>query len=271
MRVIDQERRLLLSCMPDQAEAAPCASSSPVPEAAVLNSASGSGYAPQGEDSVPTGHCSANATAPKYSHASEAAAGMQCSHASLHAGEHLTEQHSVSDGTVLSGSLRQPFALSVPAQHASSACSAWRVQPRLIKAEGSQTASSLQSMSVVGAAQQEHGAAGATAQAEPSTETHSASHVDGACKVENTVTTSGSSALYQHASMPSATSNGWHLRASSQAGTVTRRRHSGYAELQAYGQKKEALCPTIKNCIQEVQQLRAQLSADSRQLCSSLE
>ena len=273
MRAIDQERRLLLSCMQDQAEAAACTSSSPVPEAAVTNNASNSGYAPQGEASMPTGHCNASATAPKHSHAPGVAAVTQSSNASLHAGENLTIQRSVSDGTVLPGSLRQRFAFSVPAQHATSACSAWRVQPSPLKSEGSQTASSLQNMgaAAAGAAQRGDGAAGVTAQAEPSIEAHSASHVDGACKVEKTVTTSGSSALYQHASMLSATSNGWHLRASNQAGAVTRRRHSGYAELQAYSQKKEALCPTIKNCIQEVLQLRAQLSVDSLQLGSSLE
>lgn len=271
MRAIDQERRLLLSCMRDQAEAAACTSSRPAPEAAIPNDASNSHYAPQGEASMPTGHCNASATATMYSHAPEAAAVKQYSHASMHAGEHLALQRSVLDGTVLPDSLRQRFTLSVPAQHASSACSARRVQHSPLKAEGNQTASSLQSMGDAGVAPQEHGAAGATAQAEPSTDMHFACHADGACKVENTSTASGSSTLYQHASMPSATSNGWHLRASNQAGTVTGRRHSGYAELQAYGQKKEALCPTIKNCIQEVQQLRAQLSADSRQLCSSLE
>ena len=261
MRAIDQERRLLLSCMPDQAEAAACTSSRPIPEPAVSDNASNSG------------HCNASATAPRHSHAPEAAAaGTQTSHASVHAEEHLALQRSVSDGTVLPGSLRQRFAFSVPAQHASSACSAWRVQPSPLKSESSQTAFSSQNMSgAAGAAQRGSGAAGVTAQAEPSTEAHSASHVDGACKVENTETTSGSSPLYQHASMPIAISNGWHLRAGNQAGIVTRHRHSGYAELQAFSQKKAALCPTIKKCVQEVQQLRAQLSAGSRQLCSSLE
>ena len=273
MRAIDQERWLLLSCMQDQAEAATCTSSRPVPEAAVPNPASNSRSAPQGEASMPTGN-NASAAAAKHSHAPDAAAGTQCLHASLLAEEHLTLQRSVSGGTMLPGSLRQRVVLSVPAQHASSACSAWRVQPSPLKSEGSHTASSLrrwETMGAASAAQREQGAAGVTAQAEPSIETHSASQADGARKVENTVATSGSSTLYQHASLPTATSNGWHLRASNQAGAVTRRRHSGYAELQAYSQKKEALCPTIKNCIQEVLQLRAQLSVDSLQLGSSLE
>lgn len=270
MRAIDQERRLLLSFMQDQAEAAASASSGLAPGAAVPKPALNSGYGLQGEHSMPAGNCNASATVPMYSHASEAAAATRSSHASLHGGAHFTLQRSVSDGTALPGSLWQRFAVSVPAQHASSACSAWRLPPSPLKAEGSQTASASQAMSAAGAANGHHGAAGVTAQAEPITETASASHADGPSKLKTASSASGSSTLYQNASMPIATSNGWHLHASSPAGTVSRRKHNMYAEQQAYWQKKEALCPTIKSCIQEVQQLRAQLSADSQQL-SSLE
>ena len=271
MRAIDQERRLLLSFMQDQAEAAVSASSRPAPEAAVPKPASNSANAPQDEDSMPIGNCNANATVSMYSHASEAATAAQSSHASMHAGAtHSGLQCSVSDDTALPGSLRQQFAVSVPAQHTSSACSAWRLQPSPLKGESSQTPSASHAISVAGPAQRHQGAAGITAHAEPSPETHSASHADGPCKLKIVSSASGSSTLYQTASMPIATSNGWHLRASSQAVTVSRRKHNMYAEQQAYWQKKEALCPTIKNCIQEVRQLRAQLSADSLQL-SSLE
>lgn len=261
---IDQERRLLLSFMQDQAEAAASASSGPAPEAAAPRAASSSGRAPQGEDSKPPGQCNAKATVSAYSHAPEVVAATESSHASKHAGAtHLSLQRSVSDGTALPGSLRQQFAVSVPAQHASSAWSTWCPQPSFLKAESSQTASASHAMCADGAAHRLHGAADVTAHAEPRTEAHSA---DGPCKMEVVLSAPASSALYQNASMPIASSNGWHLRASSPAGTISRRKNHMYTEQQAYWQKKEALCPTIKNCIQEVQQLRAQLSADSQQL-----
>lgn len=256
---VDQERRLLLSFMQDQAAAAASASSRPAPEAA-----SSSGRAPQGKDSKPPGHYNAKATVSLHNHSPEAAAATQSSHASLHAGaNHSSLQRSVSDCMSLPGSLRQRFAVSIPAQHASSAWSTWCLQPGPLKAESSQTASASQAMCADGATHRHHSAADVIAQAEPSTEAHSAV---GSCKVEIVSSASESCTLYQNASMPIATSNGWHLRASSPAGAVSRRKNHMYTEQQAYWQKKEALCPTIKNCIQEVQQLRAQLSANSQQL-----
>ena len=265
MRAIDQERRLLLSFMQDQAEAAASASSRTAPEAAVPRTASSSGHATHGGDSKLCGHHNAKATGSMSSHAPEAAAATQSTPASLHAGaSHSSLQRSASDGTALPGSLRQRFAVSAPAQHARSACSTWCLQPSPLKAESNQTASSSQAMCAAGVGHREHGAAGVPAHAESSIQTHSASHADGACKVG--MVSLGPPTLYQNASLPTGTSNGWHLRASSPASTVTRRKHNMYAEQQAYWAKKEALCPTIKNCIQEVQQLRAQLSADSQQL-----
>lgn len=59
-----------------------------------------------------------------------------------------------------------------------------------------------------------------------------------------------------------------HVQQQSSAGLVAKRRENMYSEQKAYWQKKEALCPNIKNCIQEVQQLRAQLSQDSASLFS---
>ena len=255
--------------MQDQAEAAASASSRPGPEAALPKTAFGSGHAPQGGDSKLRGHCDATAMVSMHSHAREAAAAAatQSSHASLHAGAtNSSLQRSVSDGTALPGSLRQRFAVTVPAQHASSACSAWRWQPSPVKAESSQAASSCQAMCDAGAALTDHGGGSVTAHVEPGSETHSATHADGPCKLEIVSSALSSPSLHHHASMPIAISTGWHLRGRSPAGTVSMRKNGMYAEQQAYWQKKEALCPTIKNCIQEVQQLRAQLSADSQQL-----
>ena len=252
MRAIDEERRRLLSFTRDQAEVAASAFSAPVPQAA-----SKSGYAPEVTNSVPVGNCGAH-TVPVYRHAPEAGAATQSSHAALHAEAHLSLQHNLSDSAALPGSLQDRLSLSVPVQHASSA------QFSTLQAESSQTPSSSKRLCAPGAEIKDHDAAGAAAQTEPSTETHSRSHVDDLCKVENV--SSGPHTLHHHASMPVASSNGWHLRASSPAGMVTRRKNNMYVEQQVYWQKKEALVPTIKDCIQEVQQLRAQLSADSQEL-----
>ncbi|DBA87734.1 TPA: hypothetical protein ACH3X1_004735 [Trebouxia sp. C0004] len=59
-----------------------------------------------------------------------------------------------------------------------------------------------------------------------------------------------------------------HVQQQSSTGLVAKRRENMYSEQKAYWHTKEALCPNIKNCIQEVQQLRAQLSQDSASLFS---
>lgn len=189
-------------------------------------------------------------------HAPEVAAARMSPDGQWLAGPRSSLQCRVSDSTVLPGSLRERFSLSSPTRHASLP---GRLQPSCLQAESRQTASSPRIMCGADAAHD------AIEQAEADAGTYSRGHADDPCRVQSLSSPSDSQTHHQNASMPVATGNSWHLQASS---PVTRRTNNMYAEQQAYWHKKEALCPTIKNCIQEVQQLRAQLSADSADLKS---
>lgn len=191
--------------------------------------------------------------------ATEVAAAMTSQHEQWLAGAQTGVQCSDSNSTALPGSLRQRFSLNSSARHASLP---GHLQPSYLQADSRQTASS---SPVLCSADAGHGDHIAAAQAEAGAKTHSRGHADDPCRVQPVSSASSSNTQHQDANRPVATSNGWHLRASS---PVAGRKNNMYAEQQAYWHKKEALCPTIKNCIQEVQQLRAQLSADSADLNS---
>ena len=233
---LDEERRLLLTVMHDRVNLATCSEAA----AAAAAAQPAISYRQQQSD----GHVAPLSV-----------------HAALPVGGQSNLQRSVSDGTALPGSLRERFTGGMPAQHV-----AWlqlnvdTLQADVPRQEGSSAdglrhpAGSTHTGNL--AAQPDSSLA-----APPSTQVADASR-----QVSSSAATQ--QGLQHRASLPVASTNGWHLRAVIPNAVVTRRKTNMYAEQQAYWHKKEALCPTIKNCIQEVQQLRAQLSSDSASLTS---
>ena len=231
-----EERRMLLTVVQDQAQLAASNFSISAPKAAAPQTAANPQQVPATEDHDAT-------------QSMPAASKLDRSHFNL--------QHSVSDATALSGSLRERFA-SMPAQHAR------QPQPSPLQAESSHAAAaSLEKSAAAGSSERSQ-----ACEAESGKVSTSSYQAGDSGRVEMVSSAQKQSSLLHHLSMPVASTNGWHLRAMRPAGVVTRRRDSMYAEQQAFWQHKEALCPTIKNCIQEVQQLRAQLSVDSASLVS---
>ena len=235
MKQLDEQRRLLLTVVQDQADQASHSSSS-APKAAAPQTAA----IPQG--TLATEDHAVTQSLP-------AASKLDRSHFIL--------QHSISDATALSGSLRERFANSMPAQHAR------QPQPSFLQGESNHAAASLQASAAAGPLEKSQ-----VCEAESGTVSTSSNRLADSGRVGMLSSAQKQNRLLHHSSMPVASTIGWHLRDMRPAGTMTRHRDSMYAEQQAYWQKKEALCPTIKNCIQEVQQLRAQLSVDSVSLVS---
>lgn len=178
-------------------------------------------------------------------------------HTSPAAGTHLRLQHSISGDPVLAGSLRQRFTKGLPCtdpQHAE------HVQPSQPNAESSPDATCPQGPAMESADQLIDSAVAADVDLHAQAST--------CCQ---TGETSGISALgYQRqvqqisrgmSAIPVGISE--HALKQTSAGMVARRKDNLYNEQKAYWHRKEALCPNIKNCIQEVQQLRAQLSQEA--------
>jgi len=171
-------------------------------------------------------------------------------------------QRSISDGTVLPGSLRERFTETLPrsdTQHE---------QPGQSQAGSSQSTSFQQALAKEASQQQ---LVDSTIAAEV--------HLDGQAQPKAEIGLVSAAPKMRSESRPQLQPLGrnmsalpfdykQHVQQQSSAGLVAKRRENMYSEQKDYWRKKEALCPNIKNCIQEVQQLRAQLSQDSASLFS---
>ena len=171
-------------------------------------------------------------------------------------------QRSISDGTALPGSLRERFDETLSrsiTQHE---------QPGQSQAGSSQNTSFQQALAKEASQQQ---LVNSTIAAEV--------HLDVQAQLKAEIGLVSASQNTHSESMPQLQPLGrymsalpfdhkQHVQQHSSAGLVAKRREDMYSEQKAYWRNKEALCPNIKNCIQEVQQLRAQLSQDSASLFS---
>jgi len=171
-------------------------------------------------------------------------------------------QRSISDGTALLGSLRERFTETLPrldAQHE---------QPGQSQAGSSQSTSFQQAPAKEACQQQLVDSTVAAevrldAQAQPKAEI---GLVSAAQKMRSESTPQLRPLGRYMSALPFDSKQ--HVQQQSSAGQFAKRRENMCSEQQAYWRQKEALCPNIKNCIQEVQQLRAQLSQDSASLFS---
>jgi hypothetical protein len=169
-------------------------------------------------------------------------------------------QRSISDGTALPGSLRERFTETLPrsdAQHE---------QPDQSQAGSSQSTSFQQAPAKEASQQQLVDSTVAAevhldAQAQPKAEI---GLVSAAQKMHSESTPQLRPLGRYMSALPYDRKQ--HVQQQSSASQFAKRRENMYSEQKAYWQKKEALCPNIKNCIEEVQQLRAQLSQNSASL-----
>ena len=202
---------------------------------------------------------------------SEPTAHAQAATSSTVQHDHLGQglQHSISDGTVLAGSLRERFIGTLPQ---SDSRQAKHMQASQSCAESSHSTNV--SQPPVKEASQHRLADSAVAtdvnvSVELQTTTESAAH---AAVQEAHVQETPSAAQQVHqlkrnmSALPMSLKQ--HAPNLVSTGLVARRKDNMFNEQKAYWHKKEALCPNIKNCIQEVQQLRAQLSQESASLFS---
>lgn len=175
---------------------------------------------------------------------------------------------SVSDGTVLPGSLRAQFTDTLPRpepQHAK------RLQPSQSDAGSSQGVGSSQKP-VSDTADRQLADTAIRAEVDVKAEVRPEAEVENAVVHEGLADSIQAVQPQKHlqqisrgmSAMPFSSSQ--HAQRQSIAGMVARRKDNLYNEQKAYWHRKEALCPNIKYCIQEVQQLRAQLSMESASL-----
>jgi len=169
-------------------------------------------------------------------------------------------QRSISDGTALPGSLRERFTEPLPcldAQHE---------QPGQSQA-GSSQSTSFQQAPAKEASQQQLVDSTVAAEVHLDAQTQPKAEIVSAAQKMHSDSMSQLRPLERYMSaLPYDRKQ--HVQQQSSASQFAKRRENMYSEQQAYWRKKEALCPNIKNCIQEVQQLRAQLSQDSASLFS---
>ena len=169
-------------------------------------------------------------------------------------------QRSISDGTALPGSLRERFTETLPRSNTQ------HEQPGQSQAGSSQSTSFQQALAKEASQQQ---LVDSTIAAEV--------HLDAQAQPKAEIGLVSAAQQMHSDSMPQLRQLGrymsalpfdckQHVQQQSSAGLVAKRREGMYGEQKAYWRRKEALCPNIKNCIQEVQQLRAQLSQDSASL-----
>lgn len=169
-------------------------------------------------------------------------------------------QRSISDGTALPGSLQERFTETLPRLDAQPE------QPGQSQA-GSSQSTSFQQAPAKEASQQQLIDSTVTAEV----------YIDAQAQPKGEIGLVSAAQKMHSESTPQLRPLGRYMSAlpfdikmqqQSSAGQFAKHRENMYSEQQAYWRQKEALCPNIKNCIQEVQQLRAQLSQDSASLFS---
>lgn len=181
-----------------------------------------------------------------------------------HLGQGL--QRSISDGAVLAGSLRERFIGTLPQ---SDSRQAKDVQASQSCAESSHSTAVSQPPAKEASQHQLVDSAVATGvnvnvELQPTTEPAASQEA----RLQETSSAGQKSHQLKRNMSALPMSRKQHASDLVSTGLVARRKDNMYSEQKAYWQKKEALCPNIKNCIQEVQQLRAQLSQESASLFS---